>query len=65
EFALEEKYPEKFIPKYSMVSFHRIPYSVALERGKIQEKILAKLCSSITTIEELDWQRAEELIAGR
>ncbi len=65
EFALEKKYPEKFIPKYSMVSFHRIPYSVALEKGKIQEKILDELCTSITTIEELDWQRADELMTGR
>ncbi len=65
EFALEEKYPEKFIPKYSMVSFHRILYSVALEKGKVQEKILTELCSSITTIEELDWQRTDELIKKR
>ncbi|MCH7680024.1 FAD-dependent monooxygenase [candidate division KSB1 bacterium] len=62
EFALEEKYPEKFIPKYSMVSFHRIPYSVALAKGKLQEKILAELCAAITSVEDLDWQRADELI---
>ena len=62
EFALEEKYPEKFIPKYSMVSFHRIPYSVALAKGKVQEKILAELCAAITSVEDLDWQRADELI---
>ena len=62
EFALEEKYPEKFIPKYSMVSFHRIPYSVALERGKIQETILAELCEPIHRMQDLDWGKAGELI---
>jgi len=62
EFALEEKYPEKFIPKYSMVSFHRIPYSVALERGKIQETILAELCEPIDRVQDLDWGKAGELI---
>jgi len=62
EFALEEKYPEKFIPKYSMVSFHRIPYSVALERGKIQETILAELCEPIDRVQDLDWEKAGELI---
>src|SRR6202142_2407761 len=29
ELALEAKYPQLFVPKYSMVTFHRIPYSVA------------------------------------
>lgn len=62
ERALEEKFPEVFIPKYSMVSFHRIPYSVALAKGKIQDKILAELCGSINSVEELDWQRADALI---
>ncbi|MFQ5637529.1 MAG: FAD-dependent oxidoreductase [bacterium] len=63
EFALEEKFPDRFIPRYSMVSFHRIPYSVAYARGEIQERILRELCQSITSVEELDWQKAEALIS--
>ena len=62
EFALEERYPEKFIPKYSMVSFHHIPYSGALAKGKIQEKILAELCQSVESVEDLDWEKADALI---
>jgi kynurenine 3-monooxygenase len=62
ELALEEKYPHKFIPRYSMVSFHRIPYLVALERGKIQDRILLELCQSITNAAEVDWRRADQLI---
>ncbi len=65
EFALEENYPEKFIPKYSMVAFHRIPYSVALERGKTQEQILAALCKSIDRVQDLDWATASELIKNK
>lgn len=64
EQALHQRFPEKFIPKYSMVTFHRIPYAVALSRGKFQERILDELCSTITTVDTLDWARAEELIAG-
>ncbi len=30
ELALEAKYPGLFVPKYSMVTFHRIPYATAL-----------------------------------
>ncbi len=36
EHLLEERYPGRFFSKYSMVSFHRFPYTEALERGNIQ-----------------------------
>ena len=60
--ALERKYPARFIPRYSMVSFHRIPYAIAMERGRIQTRILDGLCGPIQSVDELDWGRAEELI---
>jgi kynurenine 3-monooxygenase len=62
ELALEAKYPRLFVPKYAMVTFHRLPYSVALSRGKIQDRLLAELCDSITRVEDLDWQKADMLI---
>ena len=62
ELALEAKYPRLFVPKYAMVTFHRVPYSVALSRGNIQDRLLAELCDSITSIEDLDWQKADLLI---
>lgn len=60
--ALEERFPDRFIPKYCMVSFHRIPYSIALRRGIVQERILDALCNDIHSIEDLDWRTAEKLI---
>ncbi len=62
ELALEAKFPGLFVPKYAMVTFHRVPYSVAAARGRIQDRILSELCDPITRIEELDYQRAAELI---
>ncbi|MGO8796974.1 MAG: FAD-dependent oxidoreductase [Candidatus Sulfotelmatobacter sp.] len=62
ELVLEAKYPQLFVPKYAMVTFHRIPYSVALTRGMVQDRILAELCESITRVEDLDWNRADQLI---
>jgi hypothetical protein len=36
---LEQRFPEQFIPRYSMVMFHQgIPYTLALERGRISRK---------------------------
>lgn len=62
ELALEAKYPQLFVPKYAMVTFHRIPYSMALRRGIAQERMLAELCDGIDRIEDLDWNVAERLI---
>jgi kynurenine 3-monooxygenase len=62
ELALEARYPQFFIPKYSMVTFHRIPYSVALSRGETQDRILSELCDSIGSVDEIHWPKAEALI---
>jgi kynurenine 3-monooxygenase len=62
ELALEAKYPRLFVPKYAMVTFHRIPYSVALARGAVQDGMLAELCKSIDRVEDLDWDKADGLI---
>jgi kynurenine 3-monooxygenase len=62
ELALEARYPTLFVPKYAMVTFHRIPYSVALARGAVQERILSELSMGIRRVEDVDWNRAEQLI---
>ncbi|MGH9495485.1 MAG: FAD-dependent oxidoreductase [Candidatus Sulfotelmatobacter sp.] len=62
ELALEAKYPQLFVPKYAMVTFHRIPYSTALKRGQLQDAMLAELCDGIDRVEQLDWTKAGHLI---
>ena len=59
-FELERRYPDRFIPRYSMVMFHHeIPYSVAYDRGRIQAGILERLTGRIATLTEVDMQRAD------
>jgi kynurenine 3-monooxygenase len=62
ELALAAKYPHLFVPKYAMVTFHRVPYSIALSRGVIQDRMLSELCDPIERVEDLDWGLAERLI---
>jgi kynurenine 3-monooxygenase len=62
ELVLEKKYPEHFIPKYSMVTFHRTPYSLAAQRGAIQDRMLGELCDSVERMEDIDWNKAEALV---
>jgi kynurenine 3-monooxygenase len=62
EAELSKRFPSKFIPKYSMVTFDRVPYSTALERGKIQGEILDELSRSIIDVNNVDWEKAAELV---
>lgn len=62
ELALEDRYPQFFVPKYAMVTFHRVPYSVAEKRGFVQERILAQLCDACERVEDIDFSVAERLI---
>ena len=42
--ALERRFPQRFIPRYSMVMFHpEIPYAEAQRRGALQEQLLHEL----------------------
>jgi kynurenine 3-monooxygenase len=63
---LERRFPQRFVPRYSMVMFHdEIPYAVALERGRIQNKILGQLTRNVGTLGAVDFQAAQRLIEER
>jgi kynurenine 3-monooxygenase len=61
-FELENRFPEYFCPRYSMVMFHRLPYAEAKSRGVIQEDILQALTEHVARIEDVDYAKAEILI---
>ena len=41
EFDLENKFWHRFVPRYSMVSFHELPYQEVYRRGAIQNKLMS------------------------
>jgi kynurenine 3-monooxygenase len=57
---LELRFPQRFIPRYSMVMFHHeIPYRTALTRGAIQAALLAELTAGrVTSLKDVDFERA-------
>lgn len=62
-FELEKRFPEQFIPRYSMVVFHpEIPYADARRLGQEQEKMLDALAEGISSIEQVDWAKAAEMV---
>ncbi len=64
-FLLEESYPERFIPRYSMVMFHPIPYAAAQQRGAVQAEILETLLRRAENIADVDLALAARLIRER
>lgn len=64
-FMLEERHPGRFLPRYSMVMFHSIPYAAAQSRGAIQEDILNTLIGDATRAENIDLALARRLIDSR
>jgi kynurenine 3-monooxygenase len=54
EHTLEERYPGQFLSKYAMVSFHRVSYREALDRGRVQDAILMDVCSRVNSLAEID-----------
>ena len=63
--GLERRFPERFIPRYSMVMFHpEIPYAEALRRGGVQAQILAELDGEEPAV-AADSQLAAQLVTER
>jgi kynurenine 3-monooxygenase len=65
ERVLAGRHPERFVPRYSMVSFMRVPYATAYERGKLQRQLLMDCCDGLQRIEQVDMDRADRLVAER
>ena len=64
---LERRFPQRFIPRYSMVMFHHeIPYQTALQRGTVQAELLAELTAGeVSSLEDIDFERAQREIRVR
>ena len=59
------RHPDRFVPRYSMVSFMRIPYATAFERGRVQRELLAEVTRGHDSLDTIDRALAERLVAER
>jgi len=63
---LERRFPQRFIPRYSMVMFHHeIPYLTAQQRGAAQADILSDLMQGAAALSDIDFGRAELAIEAK
>ena len=65
ELALQDRHPGRFVPHYAMVSFMRIPYSVALHRSEVQRVILEGATRGLESLEGVDWESVDAEVLAR
>lgn len=65
EQVLAKRHPDRFIPRYSMVSFTCIPYATAFERGKVQRQLLIEATRGCASLDEVDLAAADALVHAR
>jgi kynurenine 3-monooxygenase len=62
ERILQREFPDKYISRYSLVTFSRTPYRNALAAGIVHAEILRKLCEGIDRVDQVDLNLARALI---
>src|SRR5690606_21571052 len=62
---LAERHPERFMPRYAMVTFTRMPYARAFARGAAQDAILRELTTGRHHVDEVDLAEADRLVGER
>lgn len=55
ERQLAERHPTRFVPRYAMVTFRRLPYATALARGQAQRDLLVEATRGRDSLDGLDW----------
>ncbi|MFY2765053.1 FAD-dependent oxidoreductase [Arenimonas sp. MALMAid1274] len=65
ERVLAERHPGRFVPRYSMVSFLRVPYATAFARGKVQRAILVQATQGKAGVEEVDLAAADAQVLAQ
>jgi kynurenine 3-monooxygenase len=52
---LPERHPQRFVPRYAMVTFRRLPYATAFARGQAQRELLVAATRGRDSLDGLDW----------
>lgn len=62
EQVLAERHPQHFVPRYSMVTFRRTPYAVALARGVIQRALLVEATRGHASLDTIDLEKVDKSV---
>jgi kynurenine 3-monooxygenase len=62
EQALQARWPTRFVPHYTMVTFLHTPYAVAHARTELQRRILEDATAGHDSLDHIDWAALERIV---
>jgi len=62
EQQLQARWPTRFVPHYTMVTFLHTPYAVALERPELRLRIREAATAGHDSLEHIDWAALERVV---
>lgn len=65
ELLLQARHPGRFVPHYTMVTFMRIPYAVALQRSDVQRELLVNATRGLHNLDSVDWAALDAAIVAQ
>jgi kynurenine 3-monooxygenase len=65
DLLLAQRHPGRWIPRYWMVTFSRVPYATAFARGKIQATLLREFITGKQVLADIDFDQADRVIRER
>ncbi len=65
ERLLARRHPERFVPRYSMVTFQRVPYALARARGEVQRQLLVEATAGLARLEDVEMARVDAMVLAR
>lgn len=65
ERVLAARHPERYLPRYSIVTFTRLPYRYAHERGQQQAQLLRELVRGKASLAEVDLAAADAAVLSQ
>ncbi|MCC7247127.1 MAG: FAD-dependent monooxygenase [Lysobacter sp.] len=65
ERELAHRHPDRFVPRYAMVAFRRVPYALAFERGLVQRALLVEATAGRRNLDGIDWAWLDREVRAR
>ena len=65
ELELQARWPTRFVPHYTMVTFMRTPYALALQRSVIQRQLLVQATCGCDSLDQIDWDALQHSVQAQ
>ncbi len=65
EAELQTRHPDRFMPRYALVTFSAMPYAQVEAHDRLQIAVVEELARGLASAQDTDWQQAATLVQAR